>query len=150
MSETPNPLDAAREWAGISDSVFLAAQQNLGKITKARELAIIPWHELDQALLADVTYIVLDVVWLVGLPECVGASVWSTLAAHHCTIACCSPIAFGRPVLMRHMLRCWLPSPSSRKFRGRIGRMSSTCGFSMRLWTIGGRCLARLVVSCLT
>lgn len=57
---------------------------------------------------ADFAYVLGDLGWLLAVPSCVAPRVWPTLLVHHGAIACCAPVAFGRPLLMRHLLRCWV------------------------------------------
>jgi hypothetical protein len=57
---------------------------------------------------ADVGYLVADLGWLIFSPQCVQPSVRRTLLIHHGLVICCVPLAAGRIVLMRHLLRTWI------------------------------------------
>ena len=57
---------------------------------------------------ADASYLIADSCWLLFAPSCVPQQSRSTLLAHHLLVCGCLPIAAGRPVLMRHLLRTWI------------------------------------------
>eukprot|EP00322_Chrysochromulina_rotalis_P004973 CAMPEP_0115853000 /NCGR_PEP_ID=MMETSP0287-20121206/13282_1 /TAXON_ID=412157 /ORGANISM="Chrysochromulina rotalis, Strain UIO044" /LENGTH=274 /DNA_ID=CAMNT_0003307071 /DNA_START=24 /DNA_END=849 /DNA_ORIENTATION=+ len=57
---------------------------------------------------ADGAYIVADMCWLAFAPACVPARVRITLLLHHALICAALPVASGKPVLMRHLLRTWV------------------------------------------
>jgi hypothetical protein len=57
---------------------------------------------------ADAAYIVLDMCWLLFVPACVAPRVRPTLLIHHAFVCCCVPVAYGTPVLMKHLLRTWV------------------------------------------
>lgn len=56
---------------------------------------------------ADAAYIALDTAWLALVPSCVAPRVRLTLLAHHLVMNCCTPVAWGKPVHQRHLLRTW-------------------------------------------
>ena len=57
---------------------------------------------------ADACYIIADTCWLLFFPTCVPAKVRGTLLIHHMLICFAIPVAAGKAVLMRHMLRTWM------------------------------------------
>lgn len=63
---------------------------------------------LNALFVADALYLIADTMWLLFFPDCVPARARPTLLMHHCTICFAIPMAAGRPVLMRHMLRTWI------------------------------------------
>ena len=86
---------------------------------------------LNALFVADALYLIADTMWLLFFPECVPARARPTLLMHHCTICFAIPMAAGRPVLMRHMLRTWIVEVHSWNHiatrRLRSERLASFC-----------------------
>ena len=57
---------------------------------------------------ADVSYILGDFAWIALDPGCVPLGARPALLMHHALTVACAPVAFGRPVLMAHLLRAWI------------------------------------------
>ena len=52
-------------------------------------------------------YLILDSCWLIFVPSCVPKASRATLLMHHVVVCGCMPFAWGKPLLMRHLLRTW-------------------------------------------
>ena len=63
---------------------------------------------LEALFVADGAYLFLDFCWLVCVPSCVPPKSRITLLIHHAIVIAILPLAFGKPVLMRHLLRTWI------------------------------------------
>ncbi|KAL3893402.1 MAG: hypothetical protein SGPRY_014258 [Prymnesium sp.] len=57
---------------------------------------------------ADCCYLLADFSYLLLAPACVSPSVRPTLLLHHAIVVSCMPFAWGKPVLMAHLLRTWM------------------------------------------
>ena len=63
---------------------------------------------LNALFVADAAYLIADTCWLIFAPSCVPVKARGTLLMHHCLICFVLPVAAGKPVLMRHLLRTWI------------------------------------------
>jgi hypothetical protein len=57
---------------------------------------------------ADAAYLLADSCWLLFVPSCVAPRNRATLLVHHLLICGLLPLAAGKPVFMRHLLRTWI------------------------------------------
>jgi len=63
---------------------------------------------LDALFFADIGYITCDFAWISLVSGAVPQTARPTLLVHHALTIACAPVAFGQPLLMSHLLRCWI------------------------------------------
>ena len=95
-------MDAHDDWNMVVIGALNVAHAGwwFGLVTGGGALSFLFW--------ADCAYLLLDSCWLVFVPSCVAARSRGTLLMHHALVCCLIPLAAGRPVLMRHLLRTWM------------------------------------------